>query len=208
MPTAKFLTANHAKKEEQFVKRGSGFESGGIRTSEGHIPIADLVYRYLDTVGDGSGTKSATGNYSSGATFFRINVPHNYFYSISTLIVHVEDASALGSDDYGNISNGLTNGILIGVYDASNNLVVCLCDGVAIKANSDFNKVAYDVVIDSYTVEADHVLNAQYDFRKSGSALFLPAEYSLRVRLNDDLSGLVEHTFFVTGHRQLSSEVN
>src|SRR4030067_28921 len=64
MTAAKFLIADRAKRNEEFVQLGSGDESGAVRMTLGHLDIEEMLFRYLDTVGDGSGTKTANGNYS------------------------------------------------------------------------------------------------------------------------------------------------
>ena len=55
--------------------------------------IATPLFRYLDTVGDGSGEKNANGDYSIAEEIFFLQPPPGRVYRITRLIVSIMDTS-------------------------------------------------------------------------------------------------------------------
>lgn len=160
----------------------------------------DKLFRYLDTVGDGNGTKNANGNYSVTSDDFKITPPAGERYAISRMIVEVEDTSGMQAEEYGNLGAALTNGIQVLVVDDGDTTILDLTDGEAIKTNAGWGSHCYDVALKSWGA-GDELLLARWTFARTGSRLLLESGYSLLVRLNDDFTGLVGHYFFVNGIR-------
>ena len=63
--------------------------------------MAKNISRFLDTNGNGTGTKNANGNYSGAAEIFYIQPPAGSRYQINRLIVEVEDAAGMIATEYG-----------------------------------------------------------------------------------------------------------
>tara|TARA_R110000796_G_scaffold251769_1_gene383934 strand:- start:1886 stop:2467 length:582 start_codon:yes stop_codon:yes gene_type:complete len=157
--------------------------------------IGIIVSRYLDTVGNGTGTKQALGNYATATPFF-ITPGVGEVYDITRLIVYIEDSSGMDNAKYGNIA-ALTNGITInsvvgGVTDD-------MTDGLAIKTNGQWKRVCYDQHIDS-TGAGNDSCAARWTFSASGVPIRLSYGDTLSVVCHDDFTGLIDHTFKIQGH--------
>ena len=159
------------------------------------------LYRYLDTDGDGTGTKNAIGNYSGAVEEFFIAPPASTVFEIHRMIVSIEDSANPSADVYGNLAAALTNGVSIKIKDASGDLVD-LCDGVTIKANSHWSRICYDVTNLNFGSGND-IVQVRWTFAKSGKPIYLDGDKGqyLSVDVNDDLTGLVSHYFMVQGVR-------
>lgn len=160
-------------------------------------------FRFLDTVGDGSGTKSAIGNYAGGVQKFRLNPGVGEILHLTRLIVTVTDAGPLDADAYGK-AIVLTNGIQIYKYEGSDK-VINLTDNVPVKTNGHWASFCYDVSALEFGTGSD-VLQVRWSFDKTGTLIQLAdvqSEY-FSVELHDDFSGLVDHTFQVQGYKQRS----
>lgn len=204
MTAAKFLIADRAKRNEEFVQLGSGDESGAVRMTLGHLDIEEMLFRYLDTVGDGSGTKTANGNYSVTPQNFLIkpSISEGLTYAIHSLIIQIEDAAAFDSGTYGNLA-ALTNGIQLYVANASGVSVMDLLDGAPIKTNGQWERVAFEARLNPYSAVPGNLMNIRWDFTQTSSPLVIPPGWSLVARMRDNLSGLTNHSFFVMGHRHI-----
>lgn len=158
-----------------------------------------VISRHLDTVGDGSGTKNAIGNYSATATEFKIVPGATEDFTITRLLVCLRDSGALSAEKYGFISGGLTNGVILEKRNGSGTMVD-YTDLVPIKANAGWTRMCHDVQEHSYGA-GDNFISARWTFVKSGHPIRLSGakgEY-LAIILEDDLTGLVEHYFVVQG---------
>jgi len=161
-------------------------------------------YRFLDTVGDGSGTKSAIGNYSEtgdGETIFRIAPPANTIYYVSRMLVHVVDSGSFDSGSYGNAIT-LVNGIAMKLVN-SGGLVQDMLDGVPIITNPDWARQCYDVSSSSYG-SGNETLSVRWTFTKAGKFIALSGDNGdeLQVVFHDDFSDLVAHYFQVQGYKK------
>jgi hypothetical protein len=116
------------------------------------------------------------------------------------MLVYVEDAGAFAAEEYGAIPT-LTNGVLVQKHDA-NGLVTDLTGGKPVKSNAQWSRTCYDMQEQSFGTGNNHIA-VRWTFSKAGSPVVLDGTKGefLRVLLNDDLSGLVEHNFFVQGLR-------
>lgn len=157
----------------------------------------ESIYRFLDTNGDGSGTKNANGDYSLTPDEFYFEAARDC--NIARMIIHIEDTSGMQVQDYGNITSGITNGYAVKVQDESQNDVRDFTDGAVIKTNGDIGRMCYDVEVKTWG-SGNEELQARFTFAKAGYPLYLPAGYRLSITFNDDLSGLVEHYFMIQGY--------
>lgn len=159
-----------------------------------------LLFRVLDTNGDGTGTKAATGDYSVTPGLFYIQPPVGTVYNINTLTVHVGDTGALTAEGYG-AGIALTNGIAIKVKDGSGDLVDLL-DGIALIDNELWAHLYSRFTFQNFAAAASFYSSETIFPEKLGRALVLngdSGEY-LEVALNDDFSGLDHQHFIVTGY--------
>lgn len=155
-----------------------------------------FLFRYLDTLGDGTGVKQVIGNYVTEEEFY-IQAPIDTTYKLHRLIAYIEDFGTFDSGGYGN-GSALTNGITLKVLDSDDSVLLDLTDGIAVKQNGHWAKLCYDADHKSYGTGNEY-LAVRWTFDKAGEAIILLAGQRLVLTVNDDLSGLVEHTFLVQG---------
>jgi hypothetical protein len=160
---------------------------------------ADLLFRHLDTDGDGGGTKNANGNYASVAEEFYIQPPAGQAYVINRMLVHIEDAGNFTANIYG-AGSLLTNGVNVSVRQSGGQEIVDLLDGVPVVDNAHWGGVSYDTDYVSFGA-GNNSFNVRWTFAKSGVPIVLQNQEKLVVNLRDDFSGLVEHYFLVQGFK-------
>lgn len=168
------------------------------------IPLA----RFLDTTGDGTGTKNAVGNYSGGGvgtTIFKIQPASGVIYRIERLIVHYEDTSGMTATEYGNFGAALTTGNILRIQDGSGT-IVDLTDGITIKTNADWGRHCYDSDVKSWggAAPTNDVFAARWSFFKSGTTVRLDgtANERLEMVLADNMTGLIDQYFMVQGYQE------
>lgn len=153
-------------------------------------------YRYLDTNGDGTGTKEANGDHSSAEEILFYQPPINSLIEIHRLIIFMEDATGMRWDRYGSLAGGLTTGIVVRVSDDSG-VQLDLTDGLPVKTNGHWRRSFFDGTI-SARGGGNDVFAARWSLFKSGEPVTLRCNHlhqRLEVVLNDNLTGLVSHTF-------------
>jgi hypothetical protein len=164
----------------------------------------NILTRYLDTTGDGSGTKNAIGNYASSAQIFRIAPASGKVFRISRMLINIEDTAGMKAENYGDTGSPLTNGIEVRTHDGSSTLID-LTDGIPIKTNAHWGRTCYDVDIKSWsTAPTNELLLARWSFFRCGQYLRLNGSKNqeLQVVLNDNLTGLISHYFMVQGFEE------
>ena len=157
-----------------------------------------FIYRRLDTVGDGTGAKSAIGDYSLAAQDFKITAPPAYQYEVARMIVSIEDTAGFQAAEYGNLGAALTNGVSVLVTNSSGDTILDLTDGAPVKSNAQWSSLCYDADLKTWGA-GNELLAVRWTFTKAGEPILLKPGQSLVVRLNDDFSGLIGHVFEVQG---------
>ena len=187
-----------------FDGNGTGeFEDRAIYT-RGARNDKELLFRYLDTNGDGTGVISTDNNHSGAPVSYYIQPPTGEQYVISRMIIYFQDRGSIDSGAYGN-GITLTNGIQVSV--TTNNgatLITNMTGGQPIIYTTDWMKMCYDgsVFEDGSGAEA---FSARWTFEKTGQrGVVLNGNNNdrLEVILNDNFSGLNEQTFFVQGYKE------
>lgn len=157
--------------------------------------------RFLDTNGDGTGTKNATGNYSASPQSFLIEPLPNQKLEVHSIRMFVKVAD-IDADEYG--SNGaLTNGISM-LINNSDGVVRDLFDGVVITEImhwlhfcefEDFRTLELGL-----TAQSEYFV-AVYNFSKNGGPVLLRDRKgeNIEISLNDNFTGLNEHYFCAQG---------
>lgn len=163
-------------------------------------PTADrYIYRFLDTNGNGTGTKNAVGDYSVAAEEFHIQPPVSLRYSLYRMIVCIEDTAGMRAEYYGDLASALTNGIKVSVDDGAATELCDLTDGDPVKSNAGWGRHCFDVDVKTWGA-GNELLLVRWTFSKAGAPVFLQEGHRLIVTLNDDLTGLVSHNFMVQGY--------
>lgn len=160
------------------------------------------LFRFLDTVGDGSGVKNAIGDYSSTPTKFLIKSKPGEMFFINRLLVSIEDDKTCDAEVYGSMASALTNGVEI-KETANDALVVDITDGLPIKTNGEWGRICSSLEVKDWgpTAAYDYI-QVCVTFGKCGQPLFIDGDSKeqLEIILNDDFSGLVAHHFMVQGY--------
>jgi hypothetical protein len=170
-----------------------------------------IISRFMDTTGDGTGTYTGVGDFSSTARTLRILAAPNERLSIARLIVGVEGDSFANSDLYGS-GLALTNGILLWVADSEGTVKYNLIDPRnPVTKNGEWAHYCYDFQRFSTAFPQGNDLGAvRWTFAKSGVPVILNPGWSLNLLLQDDLTtgttGLVEHHFLVQGYEMTYRE--
>ncbi len=160
--------------------------------------LADkLIFRYLDTNGDGTGTKNANGDYSGAADEFFITADSPC--EIHRMVIEIEDTSGFAAAEYGNLGTNLTNGVKVSVDDHLGNELVDLVDGLNVTTNAEWARLCYDADLKTWGA-GNEFLMVRWTFARSGQPITLTDGDKLIVTLNDNLSGLVSHYFMVQGY--------
>lgn len=159
-----------------------------------------LITRFLDTVGNGTGSIDATGDYSSVAQEFKITPADDEVYCISRLIVHVKDTQGIDADSYGN-NITLTNGITIKTVDSGGDNEIFVGSSSPIMVNADWGKYCYDVNVLTFGA-GNETCVVRWTFSKyGGHGCWLHGfqSESFVITLNDNFTGLLSHGFVVEG---------
>ena len=169
-----------------FVDLNNG--SGGP-SSSGYGEVPTPLYRHLDTNGDGTGDKSAIGDYSSTPGIYYIQPGPNEIFRISRMMVLLSGkATSMKTDTYGSVP-ALTNGVVVRVQNDSGTIIE-LTDGVPLKTNGCWGRVAFDSVLYDSTSDSDSYLRVRWTFEKGGYPIRLDGSKNerLEVYLSDDMT--------------------
>lgn len=160
--------------------------------------------RYLDTTGDGTGTKNAGGvgaDFSGGATEFLIAPAAGEVFVLGRMIVTVEDTTGFSAGEYGNLGAALGTGVGVYVRDGSGD-VQDLTDGVMITTNAEWGRMCYDVELKTWGAGNEFLVVRWTFTNAAGRPVVLDGDNGeyFCVELADDLTGLVSHYFLVQGY--------
>lgn len=164
------------------------------------------IYRFLDTVGNGSGTKNANvdGSVSPVEFLIKPSTVTNEVYEIHRMIVTIGDSSGMSANEYGNLGVPLTNGITVQVKNDSN-YVFDLLDGSPVTHNAHWGHYCFDAELKDWGKgQGDEQINARWTFTNAGAPLKLVGANGdyLVVTINDNCTGLDEHYFMAQGQRK------
>ena len=127
-----------------------------------------------------------------------IQPPSGEVFHVHRLLVFVQDAGTFDSGSYGN-GITLTNGIAVRVQN-NEGTYSDLTAGLPVKINPHWKRLCYDVDISTYG-QGDEAMGARWTFSKAGHPIRLDGGSGdrLEVLLDDDFTGLIDHTFLVQG---------
>jgi len=173
----------------------STHQISNLQEINGNPPGTGLL-RYLDTVGDGTGNKFATGNYSGNPTEFKIVPLPNQIFRLRQALILIQPVGTLAQ--YGD-SPALANGIKAEVRDGTG-MVVDLLDGIPITDNVQWVFLA-DAALVNFKGAINAITGLFNTFNRTGRPLTLDGGlgHYLAFTLRDDFTGLTHHRFFVTG---------
>ena len=164
-------------------------------------PISGLpVQKWLTSSGDGLGTYNLNGNYSTPTDFYYLT---SSLYDIYSLIIAITDGTTFNYNDYGGIPTGtITNGVKLFIYKASILTEVPLLSGIAIKNNYEYLSVTSDVKLTQFAGTPQTMVITFHLKDEYGQPLHLDIGDKVIIRLQDNFTGLLSHTFGIRGIKQ------
>ncbi len=179
------------------LAQGYGSSPGFPRTDG---PQRILEYRFLDINGDGTGTDNAIGNYSGAEEIFYIQPPAGTVYRIARMIVNIEDGPTMRAEHYGALGTALAVGVVLRVSDDSG-VIMDITDDIPVTTNAQWAAMCFDIDLKEWGA-GDELLAVRWTFTKAGQFIRLDGDNNerLEIVLNDDLTGLVAHRFFIQGY--------
>lgn len=157
--------------------------------------------RFLDTNGDGTGTITGVGNFSVVPRALYIQPPATHIYVVNALKLHISDGGTFGQLDYGNIAAGtIVNGVKI-QYLRGATIIADFTTQAPIIDNDGLLHYANDLQQVNWAGGADSLsANLLAEIFGIGLSLNGSLNESLRIYLNDNFTGLVDHHFVAYGY--------
>ena len=158
----------------------------------------------FSTFARNGGAISAVGDYSLSQTDFILEPEGDDVLWVHRVLIFLEDTGSFDSEKYGN-GITLTNGISIKVYRGETE-TMDLMDANPVKTNSHWKRLCYDFsILDEGT--GNKTAGARFTIEKGGVSIGLDGSKSdqIRVELNDDFTGLVDHTFIFQGYKRVDA---
>lgn len=158
-----------------------------------------LIYRFLDTNGDGTGAVDMIGDYSppNETAFFTLaDEPLIISLLVITMVGVAKDMEPVA---YGSLP-ALLNGINIALRDDQGALQQGIVrGGELVRNNRILAELGFTVDYVSDTKSGVGQTTCRFLFDEGGAPLFLPLGWTLGLELNDDMAGLVHHKAIVHG---------
>lgn len=156
-------------------------------------------YRFADLNGDGSGSTLANVNGSvTPQTFKLAPLAGELYLRIERMLVHISDTGSFDSGSYGN-NITLTNGIIVAKRSAvDDSIIQDLTDSFPIMTNAEWGRMCYDIDLVNFGL-GHETLNVRWTFSKAGSPVEITRNEYLGITIQDDLTGLNDHTFKFDG---------
>jgi hypothetical protein len=151
---------------------------------------------------DGSGvTFAANGDYSGAGQLFRFGPPAGENWQVERLIVLIEDGN-MPPDEYGELG-ALTNGIQV-IVTGDSRATNVISGSLPIKTNTHWSRRCFDGAPIQGFAAGNSVFRVRWTFERAGQDIRLVGDENdhLDVRLDDNFSGLVDHTFFFDGYKE------
>jgi hypothetical protein len=168
----------------------------------GRIEGAPLPLYDFMTEAAGGTLYLGTGNYSSPVDF-AYQTGTGEISVIHRLIVSIGDSTTIKTDCYGG-GSALSNGITVKVEKEDGTTVVDLNDGnlVPIKTTADWAKLCYDLnIFDTGAGQNTDYALIRWTFSRAGMPIILYDRDKLVITLNDNFTGLTDHTFKIQGYK-------
>ena len=154
-----------------------------------------LASRFMDSVGDGSGSVDMNVNGSVTPQMFFIYPRPGHMIFMSRMEPHFTDQGTIDSGGFGN-GAALTNGLMFGDYNMVTNTFNPATAQKPIKKNVDFSAYSYDVTVNAWGT-GDQSLTNRYTFNEDGSHWNIPDGWAFAAMVQDDLTVLNEFVLHI-----------
>jgi len=152
--------------------------------------------RFLTTNGDGTGTVNANLDFSGAPVDFFIQPAVNETLIINQATVHIADTGPVDAGFYGN-GIVLANGIEI-LLTQGPIVLLDITASFKIFTNGDWAQYAFEANTTDFGAGINYV-HVLFTFAGITAKPRIFQNQQLRIRLNDDFTGLVTHSFLVQG---------
>jgi len=155
------------------------------------------IKRFLTEAGDGTGTYNLNGNYSaSPVTIYYEAVKR---FELKSLLINISTAAKINQTDYGDITVGtVTNGVRFYIQPVGYSDISILTD-IGVTKNYEWSLITPNFYPTSFDGTAQTlIINIKVE-EEYGSLLHMLPGDKLKVILNDNFTGLVNHSFGIRG---------
>lgn len=163
-------------------------------------PSAGLPFQFFLTAnGNGTGAVNLNGNYSSAPTDFWYEATARY--EIYSLLISISDGANFNQGDYGAITLGLTNGVklLVRFEDDVTEIPILNTGAFPVKYNYHWLSLTASTMLTTFA-GISQTLTVNFDLIDHyGKPFTINKGQKLIVRLNDNFTGLINHTFGLRG---------
>ncbi len=172
--------------------------SGGTTQIEQGDSFGTPYVKFLTATLDGLGDNNLIGNYSSAAVDFGYTVPIEHEFIMHSLEIQISDFAAFNQVAYGGGGFGeLANGISF--YMESDGVNIPLLSSQVVKVNMDWFRFTHSIDLMQWAGGPQTLSVAIYIIKGFGTPLVISAGNTFKVRLHDDFSRLVYHSFAIRG---------
>ena len=164
----------------------------------------DLICRYLDQSGDGTGNSNMGGADYTDERFW-IQPAAGQIFVIQRLIISLEDEIGFKAETFGKES-ALSIGLTVKSEFDQQVVRTDFLDGDTIKANSHFGLMCYDVDVKTWaSTPTDELLLARFSFNRfsqdnAGLRLIGDENEKLVVTVQDTLAAIIRLKFMAQGY--------
>lgn len=169
-----------------------------IITSQAKYPVGSPTIFYLDSVGDGTGTVNAIGNYAVTPQAFKRNIPIGMTFALYRIQIMIGTTALLRVNGYGNQVAPLTNGL---IFSGKINGVPFTSTAGAFKTNADYSARGTSTEVHALS-GSDQFFEVYQDFIMLGDGpitLYGNKGDFIQYLLNDDFTFLAQHRFTIFG---------
>jgi hypothetical protein len=167
-------------------------------------PATAAPYRfYLTENGDGTGAINHNGDYSAAP--ITIYFEAQYLFEIYNVLINISCASKTYQDKYGDITDGLTNGIKFYISTPGSPVDIPLLYNAGVKQNYEWLEITHDVEITQWEGNPQTISISLCMVDCFGIPLSISPGEIIKVVLNDDFSTLVNHSFRISGKYHINA---
>lgn len=154
-----------------------------------------LRSRFMDSIGDGTGSINMSVDGSTTNQIFKIQANQGQILQLSRLLIFIQDSGTLDSGGFGN-GSALTNGIIFNTVRYAGTPEQEILPGfqenqLPIKLNQEFKALCHDAIFSNYG-SGSQSLSWRYTFTKDTNGTPIPLNHSLNeefwVTIRDDLT--------------------
>ena len=156
----------------------------------------EMLYKFLSDSTGGIDVASTTSGTTAAPVYYGYTVPTGKVAWVRRANLLLTDGGITPSK-FGGLA-ALSKGMLVQAVSSGSTLMLDFTDSHNIKSNSDWGMLA-GVDVSYNIVAGDDGLNVRWTLAKSGAMLFLSANETIRVGVQETLAGITEMKIMVQG---------